>query len=223
MFHNKKPKPINPDEIDPNVYLYDEVYDDIKREEREEKEKERPSEQKKVGSKYIDGLKETAELRKAEKEHRKFKKYARDRDSSKDVEHEQIYITDSYKKRLHEMENFEKKKRLELENDEKKSMNFAKITQQTKVNSRSNDTSNIPPDVVIKDSSEVDDSYIEPNDSKPPNDKGQTERLDTRPRKPQTMDERKKLLRQILAKRTIGSVYSEAVTRYRRRKDTIRC
>lgn len=210
MAFNKKPKNINPDEVDPEVYYYDEVYDEMK-EDNQSVEQEKASNQTKEGSKYIKGLLETAELRRSEKEIRVFKKYARDREKAKTIEgvdDEDVYISSSYKKRLKEIEvlEAEKRKRLSLEKDNR--MNFSK---KSDVNQESDKE-------VLCESNEISDENVASEFPKVEEvkDNSNVERK-SKP-KLKTIEERRKFLRELLAKRTVGKTYDQAVQRYLDRK-----
>lgn len=185
MSFTKKPKNINPDEVDPSVYYYDEVYD-------EEKPKS-PKQDVRQGSKYIQGLKETAELRKTEKEIRKFKRYTRDREDANPDE--DIYITSAYKKKLKEVSELgdEKIKKRFRENHEK-----SELPEECTSTSRTQKSSN---DLTVTLDRDI-------------------ETCDQDSKLPKTIEERRVYLKQILAKRTIGKVYDEAVQRYIQRKST---
>ena len=225
MSLHKKPKTINPDEVDPSVYYYDEVYDDMKEEEETARHKDN-SRSKKNGeksSKYIQGLLETADQRKAEKEMRKFKKYARDREEAEAeglLDKTEVYITPAYEKKLKEISRISHGIGHRLKEEEGRVMNFSK--------SDSKDQ-----DIVRKksDNKSVEDNSSTISEIKVPNkeDKqaeqgsGQqqadsTFHQPTPKRKMKTPEGRLEYLQKVLAKRTVGEAFKEAQERFRQRK-----
>lgn len=108
MGDKRKPGKINPEEVDPSIYYYDEVYDDDKKAETEVLNSHAvETKSSNSQSKYITKIKEEADLRRTEKDIRKFKRYARDRPSLEDG-NEEVFVTSSYKKKLAEIEKIEK-------------------------------------------------------------------------------------------------------------------
>lgn len=222
MSSSKRPKTIDPDKVDPSVYYYDEVYDDMKEEQESERSRNRnqsSARDRHQGSKYIDGLKETAELRKTEKELRKFRKYTRDREEAEaegDVSREDVYISDSYKRKLVEIKQLEAEKLRRHERDKEKTMNFMKYPRTEKSNSISNSRRHKSDQ---KKSSPADDRQRSPTPETvraDPEAEGSTKSV---PKKgPRTIEERRQYLREVLKKRTVGKVYDEAVQRYMQRK-----
>lgn len=211
MSFNKKPKTINPNEVDPSVYYYDEVYDEMQ-EDGEVADLTNKYNSKQEGSKYIKGLIETAELRKSEKDIRVFKKYAKDRERAKldgDACNQDVYISASYKKRLKEIEilEAEKAKRLSLEKDNR--MNFTKNSDVP-----ANNDTKLPTAVECKDAVDITVSEEEVS-------RGPTAEKKSKP-KLNTAEERRKFLKKLLAKRTVGRIYDEAVQRYLERKSVHR-
>lgn len=218
MSFNKKPKTINPDEVDPSVYYYDEVYDEMKDEEKP-KTKESSQKSRDGGSKYIQGLKETAELRKTEKELRKFRKYARDREEARadgDLSDEDVYITDAYKQKLKEMKKLEEEKLRRLEMEKDNTMNFMKrprVEKDCTENSRH---------ILAKPGTSKETKHDEVKVSTHPDELPDSPTVDSEhkptKRRPRTIEERREYLREVLTKRTTGVVLDEAVERYIQRK-----
>lgn len=211
MAFNKKPKSINPAEVDPSVYYYDEVYDEMQEDGKVDDITNKDN-SKQEGSKYIKGLIETAELRQSEKEIRVFKKYAKDREKAKqegNVDNQDVYISASYKKRLKEIEALEaeKAKRLSLERDNR--MNFTK-------NFDVSANNDIKSPAVIECKEAVDNTVDEEKFCP-----GSTKERKNKP-KLNSAEERRKFLRKLLAKRTVGKIYDEAVQRYLERKSVYR-
>lgn len=98
-------------EEDPSIFEYDEVYDEIKKDEREAKTSEEPKKQ----SKYIQSLLKTAERRKREQERRIIRKAQREIEEDKDQYGEtETFITSSYKEKLKEMRELEEKEKMEI-------------------------------------------------------------------------------------------------------------
>lgn len=209
MAFNKKPKTINPNEVDPAVYYYDEVYDEMK-EDKKSPNQAKVNSSTKEGSKYIEGLLQTAELRKSEREVRVFKKYARDREKAKidgDLDGEDVYISSSYKRKLKEVEILEAKnsERLRLERDNR--MNFSKQSDLNEKNASPDETPNEEVSAETSKSGQVSSDSIVERKSK---------------LKLKTTGERRKFLRRLLAKRTVGKTYDEAVERYLERRSVYR-
>lgn len=229
MSYKKKPKAINPDEVDPSVYYYDEVYDDMKKAADDDGDgtKQDTGTAKKKESKYIQGIISTAEIRKSESELRKFKRYARDRQDAEengDLSRDDVYVTPAYKRKLEEMRKLESEKRQRIQEDESKTLNYlrhpekqrADQVSETKIKrdipQRTEKASDVDapeaPDASKIDSQDVDNSEIQ---CKP------------MPRKKLvTIEDRREYLRDLLAKRTVGKVFDEAVERYKERKK-LRC
>lgn len=212
MSLNKKPKTIDPNQVDPGVYYYDEVYDDMK---DVETETQKSLKETKQGSKYIEGLKQTAELRKAEKELRKFKRYATDREKAEadgDLSGCDVFITSAYKKRLEEVKKLEEEKKRQLALEKDKSMNFLKTQPKAVIEPTRPEPSDCDPPETLNQVSTL--TEVPPVEE-------QIEESTSRPdkrKRPRTIDERREYLRQILAKRTVGKVFDQAVERYHRRK-----
>lgn len=193
MGDRRKPSKINPDEVDPSVYYYDEIYDDDKIDKTDsELNTKNVVHMENVGSKYISAIKEEADLRKTEKEIRKFKKYARDRiDGDSD---EEVFVTSSYKRRLAEIRDIEKAFKLDSKLDEEKEKS-------SKAHNKKPDTTSKTSDTTCDTGPIASSSGLTP----------------TR-KKFTTYEEKKKFLRAALAKRTVGKVYWDAVKRYKQRK-----
>lgn len=220
MSLSKKPKTINPDEVDPSVYYYDEVYDDMKNEERpndRQSNKAKPS-----GSKYIKNLIETAEQRKSEKEIRKFKKYARDREEAERDSHGgEVYITSSYKKKLEEMKKLEDEKRKRIRMEQDRTMNiFTKHKDGTSGTDRPSSTSKHSKPSSDDPKSEIGtrpEPTAELDESKSTEKSNKPKRMQLK-----TIEERRQYLREILAKRTVGKIYQDAVEKYKQRKRALK-
>lgn len=227
MSSARKPKTIDPDKVDPSVYYYDEVYDDMKQEEETERSRGRQesSRDRHKGSKYIDGLKETAELRKTEKELRKFKRYARDREEAEaegDIPGD-VYISDSYKRKLAEIKKLEEEKRRQYRREQDKSMNFVKkYSKNDKSDSHSSRRREHRSPGRKSTPEKRRRSSRSPEAAEEVRDKSEerepTTTTTARRKRPKTIEERRKYLRELLKKRTVGKVYDEAVQRYMQRK-----
>lgn len=224
MSFSKKPKTINLDEVDPSVFYYDEVYDDMKKEEQNDdrRDTEKRNTCKPSGSLYIKGLQETADIRKTEKELRRFKKYARDNEKTPDIG-EEVYLTAGYKRKLEEMKLLEDDKRRRLEEERDNSMNFLKKCYSDK-DKNAKERFNKNCDILQPMSSKLSTEYSE---AKVDNNGTNTEIIGPQPIRPKrelkTFKERKDYLRKVLAKRTIGKVLEGAVQRYRERKTSSSC
>lgn len=214
MSYKKKPGTIDPNDTDPSIYYYDEVYDEMKEEEnlpRGSGNKHSDNKESHV-SKYTQGLLQTAELRKKEKDLRKLKRYTRDRIEAQEegnILEEDIYITPAYKEKLEELGQLEKERQNRLEQEQNNTMNFLK-----KMPSKKNDPTK---------RRELDRD--EPTTSKSVHTADQNVDCDKnmiscRPHKarPRSKHERRAYLRDVLAKRTVGQVYVEALDRYIKRK-----
>jgi hypothetical protein len=225
MSANRKPKTINPDEIDPSVYYYDEVYDDMQQEREEQTETD--SKQKiQQGSKYIHGIMETAERRKSERELRKFKKFAREREeaqASGDIDDNDVYVTKSYQKKLKEMQEVAKK---HSGHDEDRTLNsfnlrtgVEKSHESGTTTSRLTKTTDQPDETCDAIKLDTDESELK---SKTDDSERASSDLATKPKKIlKTTEERRQYLREVLAKRTIGEVFKAAQARFRQRKAII--
>lgn len=243
MSFNKKPKAINPDEVDPSVYYYDEVYDEMK--ETAEAAQNAATGSNTSGqrepSKYIQGIIETAEQRKTDRELRKFKKIARDREESeKDLDDEDVYITEAYQKKLDEMKKVEDQRRRAAQEDAKRTMNFVKSnelpkivpeTRQDKKNPKKSDhksscdTTNDEPKQPTDALNEGIAAQLADNEVQQPKtlenieiDEADEKAPQARRKPLKTLRERRHYLRKILAKRTVGQVFEEAKRRYKQRK-----
>lgn len=227
MSLSRKPKTINPDEVDPSVYYYDEVYDDMKNEESQSEKQSEDKCDKPKGSKYIQGLIDTADQRKAEKELRKFKKFARDREEAEaegDLDESDVYITPTYKRKLEEIKKIDEAKRRRIELEKDNVMNFLtkKSDPEPTESHKSPETSTKETNPIIEDEIQtVDDNRSESHRDEPnPPAESVKSDIPDRPRKkvPKTYEERREYLREVLGKRTVGKVFEEAVQRYK-----IRC
>lgn len=210
MSYSKKPKTIDPNDVDPSVYYYDEVYDDMKTEEN-------PSTslcniKQKGESKYIKGLIETAEQRKTDKEIRKFKKYTRDKieaESRGDLEYTDVYITPSYKNKLEEIKRLEEVKKRRTDDEKDHLMNFAKKARQEE-----------PLEICDQKISAPPYKECSPPTEQNPQDIINDEEIDSagirRPLK--TIEDRREFLKEILAKRTVGPLFEAALLRYKERR-----
>lgn len=208
MSFSKKPKTIDPDAVDPSVYYYDEVYDDMKADVKPSTSNSDATIKKE--SKYIKGLIETAEQRKTDKEIRKFKKYTRDKDEAEskgELDNTDIYITASYKNKLKEIKRLEEDKRKRFRDDKDCLMNFAK-------KERKVEATNVP------ESDKADSNIKEYTKSTQADDNAKSELDSSKPgRRPlRTIEDRREYLKEILAKRTIGARFEAAVQRYKERK-----
>lgn len=218
---HKKPSKINPDEVDPSVYYYDEVYDDMKNDECNEEGQKPGSSSKDNRPKYTQGLVESANLRKTEKELRKFKKYARDREEARaDTDDKDIYMTASYEKKLVEMKKLEEEHQSRIKSEKDRTLNFARklddMKPKTDLESKLKRQSEVEPeDRQVIDKRE-DEGFVPPDIDTMKQEL--SEKLPERQRPPITLDERRKYLKGVLAKRTVGERYEEAVRRYIERK-----
>lgn len=225
MSFMKKPKAIDPNEVDPSVYYYDEVYDDMKDEKKSDKSKEKSKSgtDKPEGAKYIDNLKKSAEIRKTDSELRKFRKYTQDREYVH--EDEEVYITSAYKKKLAEMKALEEEKKRQLKLEDEKSMNFLNTQSKNRGELSSFSSSSAEKSAKDKLDPKSGDLMRETQESDPRDtNKSKTDHPKTEKRKqaPRTYKEKKHYLRKVLAKRNIGDKLREAVRRYRERKATDR-
>lgn len=101
-------------EEDPNIFEYDEVYDEIKKDDKSKDEDKSSGGQKKQ-SKYIQSLLKTAERRTREQERRIIRKAQREIENDKDEYGEtEIFITAAYREKLREMKELEEKEKLEI-------------------------------------------------------------------------------------------------------------
>lgn len=220
MNPNRKPKTIDPDDVDPSVYYYDEVYDDMQQTHDDKTATEQQPKQKQ-GSKYIQGIIETADRRKSEKEIRKFKKYARDREEAQangNLDDEEVYVTKSYAKKLKEIT--ESMKKHSNPDDDDRVLNSFKRVKHSSSDARESQDRNHSGHLSTKPSeSERSDHKLpsSPHHSQTTSGKLASEHVNKRER-PKTVDERREYLRRILAKRTIGDVFLAAQERYRQRK-----
>lgn len=196
MSYSRKPKTINPNEVDPSVYYYDEVYDQLKEEEKDQRE-EAKEKKLRESSKYIKGLLETAELRKTEKELRRFKKYAEEGDQD-----EEVFITSTYKRKLEDMKRLEEDKRRRLEHEKDNSMNFVKKFESKLAESEPKLGQS---SIELEKGVEKTEAAINPQ-PKPPR------------KELKTKEERRDYLRKLLAKRTVGKALDDAIARYKERK-----
>lgn len=216
MSSRKKPKKIDPDAEDPNVFLYDEVYDEMKNEEANRLGNAARSKEDKQGSKYIQGLLETAELRKTEKDIRKFKKYARDREEAESeglLNQTDVYITPAYKKKLEEISKIDsdQQRRIDQESDHILNIHKKYGSSSTKDSSVDDLTGDIRDQELMKSpKSPVPCSSNQERE-------GDQELMQPRP-KLETAEDRRLYLRKVLAKRTVGERFTEAVERFRQRK-----
>lgn len=211
-----KPKSFNPNAIDPSVYHYDEDYDDMKNEEiltkQATKDEKRGSKQ---GSKYIKGLFETANERKSDKEVRKFKKYARDREEAEvrgELGETEIFITSAYKRRLDEIKKIDADNKRRSEREEQRKLNFTRVGKHySETHDRKRQHLETGDDTEL--AREKVYTATEPNDT--------WKHSSSQRRHPKTVEERKKYLREILAKRTVGEVFEAALERYKNRKQQL--
>lgn len=95
-------------EEDPNVFAYDEVYDDIKA------EKEAKVSKKSSTPKYMGSLLKSAELRKREQERREERKIQKEREEEGDeFADKEAFITPAYKEKLEELKKTEEREKKE--------------------------------------------------------------------------------------------------------------
>lgn len=93
-------------EEDPNIFLYDEVYDDIQNKRIEAKKQQKAQEDKKP--KYIKKLIETAEKRKKEYERRVERQVQKEREAEGEkFKDKEIFVTSTYRKKLEEIKEAE--------------------------------------------------------------------------------------------------------------------
>lgn len=103
--------------VDPNIFQYDEVYDDIENKRKEEKLAKKTSAA--TGPKYIKKLLETAEKRKLENERRVERQVQKDREAEgEEFKDKESFVTSAYRKKLEEMKEAEEAEKREayLEN-----------------------------------------------------------------------------------------------------------
>lgn len=229
MSYKKKPGVVDTDNIDPSVYYYDEIYDHMKNDsllKEGDSNVGSSSEEKPTGSKYIDGIKQNAERRKNENELRRFKKFARDR--AEFCQDEDVYITSSYSQKLSEMKRMEdaKRRQIKLEEDSLAMNFFKKPKNDCDVVGKSTNDKSQDKKVDVTDETKkkntimgVDSVAIGP--AKPQKTMTKTNsQIEKSSKKLVTYDDKKRYLRKVLAKRTIGEVYLDAVRRYKERKET---
>lgn len=215
----KKPKTINPDEVDPSVYYYDEVYDEMT-EERDHKRIEDKGSRKAQESKYIQGIKETAEVRKAEKELRKFKKFTQDRrdaEAEGRLDGEEVFITSTYKKKLESMEKLEEEKLKMLESEKSLAMNFTRRSSQSKTREDPKVNQLTTTQCEVNHSEDRPKSPIDEENLEDSQQSEKPVKVEKKKRL-RTVEDRRRYLKEILAKRTIGRRYKEAVMRFKLRK-----
>lgn len=222
MSFDRKPKKVIPEEVDPNVYLYDEIYDEIKDQAAEEYVDNQGEKSAAKSSKYIDGLKETAERRKVDKEIRRFKRYARDREEAVEEPPENIFITSAYRKKLEEVKIVEESRRRAIKDEEKKTMNFLKRSHsKTKDDHEREDIEKVDATCLKTSRIELEenpDRTLKEGKSKGASEKEAASSSNRNVGRPKCHKDRKRILRRILSKRTVGKVYEEALMRYRERK-----
>lgn len=214
MSFSKKPKTIDPIDLDPSIYYYDEVYDDMKADEKPSTSKCDISKSRE--SKYMKGLIETAERRKTDKEIRKFKKYTRDKteaESRGELDDTDVYITSSYKSRLDEIRKLEQEQKQRSLDEKDGLMNFAKKARREEP-LKVSETEKL----VDKD----DDSPNQVDDYHKDTDVKESDPTIIKKRPLKTIEDRREFLREALAKRTVGPVFEAALQRYKERKRTYR-
>lgn len=217
MSFGKKPKTINPDHVDPSIYYYDEVYDEMKDgEQKASNEKASSSRSTNKRPKYTHGLMESALERKSDKELRRFKKYARDREEAKDeLSNEEVFVTSAYKKKLREIEKLEKERHMKLEREKRTAFNLEPVKSSS--HDRPKRTSE---EEITSPRFEPSHDRADRTTRSTPQSSTDDEREKSTRERPQlkTLDDRRRYLRQVLAKRTIGEKYQQAVQRYMERK-----
>lgn len=204
---SRKPKTINPETVDPSIYYYDEDYDEMKNEEKEEARTSK-DEAKSKGSRYIKGLIETANERKTEKEVRKFKRYAKDREevhAQGEIDGTEVFITQAYKKKLDEIKKIESIKEQKLQLEEDRKLNIYRSTKYEHDRPSSSKSNRV--EIDKSEGEQTEDTYHTTQEFKPI-------------KHPKTYEERKEYLGEKLAKRTVGPVFEAAVVRYRQRTKT---
>lgn len=88
--------------VDPNIFQYDEVYDEIDNKRKEEKLAKKSTEAK--APKYIKKLLETAEKRKLENERRVEREVQKEREAEgEEFKDKESFVTSSYRKKIEEM------------------------------------------------------------------------------------------------------------------------
>lgn len=235
MSQSMKSKVINPDEVDPSVYYYDEVYDEMKNESNNEDEEANSSRGKSArdsttkGSKYIQGLIESADQRKSEKEIRKFKKYARDRQAAEEkgeLDETDVYITSTYKRRFEDIKRIDEEKRQQIASEDDRAMNFTRHNRdKRRGDSRASKSSqDVSQYKDLEKGTRKQDGQSEPMSSSAhtsdPHTHDSFSSLDESKdsiKRPRTIEERREFLRRVLAKRTVGKAFDDAVQRYKER------
>lgn len=110
--------------VDPNIFQYDEVYDEIESKRKEEKLAKKSLEAR--APKYIKKLLETAEKRKLENERRVERQVQKDREAEgEEFKDKESFVTSAYRKKLEEMKEAE-----ELEKREAYLENIGDVTKQ---------------------------------------------------------------------------------------------
>lgn len=104
-------------EEDPNIFAYDEVYDDMKKEQNQRAGVSTASgDGAKRQSKFIGGLKQNAEMRKIAEERRIDRKIEREREAEGDqFADKEIFVTEAYKQKLLERKLYDEREKKEIE------------------------------------------------------------------------------------------------------------
>lgn len=218
MSFRKKPKTVNPDDLDPSVFYYDEVYDDMKNKESADRERDEKSRsQERQGSKYIQGLLESAELRKTEKEIRKFKRYAQDRKEAEEegsLDQSEVYITEAYKKKLQEISRLDKNKSVKYKDTGNQSSDsHEKSLKRNNCDDRGVNRPNSSKRSLSPSEGDVSGRFSEVQQPETETFVKKSERQLS------TSEDRKHYLEEILAKRTVNDKFKEALSRYKQRKE----
>jgi hypothetical protein len=115
-------------EEDPNVFAYDDLYEDIQSKRLEEKE---AGQKVRGASKYVDSLLRSAQLRKIEEQRRVDRKIEKERAAEgEEFDDKETFVTEAYKQKLLERQIFEEKERQEqqLEGKHPARSPFANVT-----------------------------------------------------------------------------------------------
>ena len=103
-------------EEDPDIFAYDEIYDEMKSSQNASYSKATNSNDIKKGSKFIGKLKLNAEKRKVAEERRIDRQIEREREAEGDqFADKEIFVTDAYKQKLMERKVYEERERKEIE------------------------------------------------------------------------------------------------------------
>lgn len=219
----RKPKNFNPRHVDPSIYLYDEVYDDIK---DDTEEMESPKKHKSSAPKYVLGLKENAEMRKNEREIRKFKKYAKEREEEGGSDEGEVFVTETYKAKLKLIEELEREKKRSLDKEKAKEMNYlrrheSRSTHQPKT-SKSQHKEKRPHDLERHQMRTDPSKERQRTRSKSPKERCQEKPSSSTKKYDKNSEDKYALIKKKLACRTVGRVLEDAIKRYKKRSRSFR-